>query len=359
MLPRINYLELNQGISKTAKSNERDKLLFRNHAAVILRQFPSVSIIILNYNCKKLLFACLRSIMNMHYTNFQVVLVDNNSTDGSAEFILKSFNDKRLKIIKLNENYGFSVGNNIGVSYTNSDYIVFLNPDTKVDPDCLTYMMSSLECDSSIGVAQPKLIQMTNNLIDSTGGFIDKYGFVYSRGLNEQDYGQYDKDRLIFYAKGAALAIRRDLWNKLGGFDPIFFTYYEETDLCWRAQEHGYKVAYIPEAIVYHVGGASLAKAQYRLKYNEAKGRLILLLKHYSIKEIIRYVPITLFLHLLNVFRQLSRNNGMAAKAIILGTLWGFLNFRQIWKSNNYRRTFSAKKRSYIFARFFPLAKAI
>jgi GT2 family glycosyltransferase len=236
-------------------------------------------------------------------------------------------------VISLDKNYGFAAGNNFGVPYKNNDYLVFLNPDTNVHPNWLSFLVTAMENDSKIGIAQPKLLQIDDKLIDSTGGFINSQGLVWSRGYNQKDRGQYDNALSIFYAKGAALIIRNDLWFKLKGFDPLFFVYYEETDLCWRAWEHDYKVVYVPNAIVYHAGAGVLKKVPDFTKYNEAKGRLLILLKHCSKEEIIKNCSILLFLHALNTLRQFSEGNMKSGLAIIKGTFWCLVNLRKVLQS--------------------------
>lgn len=275
--------------------------------------------------------------MKTEYSNYEIILVDNNSTDGSIDFISKNFKNN-LRLIKLDKNYGFSRGNNIGSRYARGEYLVFLNPDTKVEHNWLDQMIMMMQSNPSVGIAQPKILFFDEKHFDSTGGFIDCYGRVEVRGTGEMDIGQYEKTNEIFYAKGAALFIKSNVWKKLHGFDPIFFNYFEETDLCWRAWDLGHKVVYNPLSIVYHAGGGVLDSVPYHLKFNEAKGRLILLIKNHNLKNLFTCVPITFCLHFLNIFRQLFKKDAMSAKAILSGTTWCLINFKKIWikrKENN------------------------
>jgi len=299
-----------------------------------IQEFPRVSIIILNYNGKRFLHRCLSSLLKSDYPDYEVIFVDNNSTDGSVKFVLQHFkNMKNLKIIKLSKNYGFSIGNNIGAKHAEGNYLAFLNPDTEANPNWLKKLVEVMNSDSSIGVAQPKLLLIDSKRFDTAGCFLNPYGLTWSRGSEEEDKGQYDKIKEIFYAKGAALIIRRDLWSKLGGFDPIFFIYYEETDLCWRAWNHGYKVVYVPEAKVFHFGGAVLKNIPYHVKYHEARGRPILLIKNYSPKNVFRYVPLTIILQLLNAIRQLLKGSLSSALAVVKGTVWCIIHFGKTWRA--------------------------
>lgn len=292
---------------------------------------PLVSIIVLNYNGKQFLDVCLSSLLESNYPNYEVIFVDNCSTDGSYDFVQTHFKSERLRMRKLDNNYGFSVGNNIGAESAKGSYLVFLNPDTKVDSEWLDHLVYVLDSDQSIGVAQPKLLLMDKLHFDSAGGFINPYGLVSIRGAGEKDVGQYEQVSEIFYAKGATLIIRRDLWQKLGGFDPTFFTYFEETDLCWRAHKFGQKVVYVPKSIVYHAGGGVLNDIPYHVKYHEAKGRLTILVKNHSLKNVFRYVPLTICMHLFNIVHQLYHGHKFSSLAICKATFWCVFNFRKMW----------------------------
>jgi GT2 family glycosyltransferase len=307
----------------------------------IANSIPSVDIVILSYNCKRFLAECLNAVLSTKYPNFNVIFVDNNSSDGSVTYVKSMFDSKKVNVLGLDKNYGFAKGNNIGASLGSGDYIVFLNPDTKVDPEWLTSLVAELESDLTIGICQPKLLQMGSVRIDSTGGFINRFGFSYNRGFNENDQGQFEKVANIFYAKGAALIIRRAVWDLIGGFDPSFFIYFEETDLCWRVWEKGLRVVYIPTSIVYHAGGGILKKVPNFVRFHESKGRLMLLIKHYSLGSIFKSVSILVLFQLLNAILQIGKGNPKSGLSMLKGTLWCLTHFKKIWlnrqaNGNNY-----------------------
>lgn len=308
------------------------------------RRYPLVSVIVLNYNCRGFLGSCLSSLLNTEYPRYELILVDNGSTDGSLSFALQEFSSKGVQVKALSRNYGYAKGNNFGAKEAKGDYLIFLNPDTEVDPSWIRHLIREFEADFSIGIAQPRLLQGDRVHFDSAGCFINPYGLVTSRAYGEKDRGQYSSVTEISYAKGAALAIRRDLWKELGGFDPIFFTYYEETDLCWRARNVGYKVVYVPKAIVYHVGGGILKRVLYHTKFHEARGRLILLIKNYSSLNVLRYVPATVLLHFFNVIRQLTKGESIAAVAVTKGTIWCIPNFGSIWTARRRTQTITRRR---------------
>jgi len=295
------------------------------------RDMPLASIVILNYNGKSFLGNCLTSVLKTSYPNFEVILVDNGSHDSSVDFVIKKFGEnKNLRIVPLSKNNGFAEGNNMGAKYAHGDYLVFLNNDTVVDANWLKNLVKTMESDPKIGAAQAKILLMDGKRIDSTGAYVNYCGFVFNRGHGEEDNGQYDQIDEIFYAKGAAMIVRRSLWDELDGFDPIFFFYSEERDFCWRLWLRGYKIVFVPSAKVYHKGGASVGNQSF-LKFHEAKGRIITLIKNYSIKNLFRYVPLTLFMYLFNIFRLVLRRDSRSIISITKSVFWCVWNFNYIW----------------------------
>jgi hypothetical protein len=201
-----------------------------------------------------------------------------------------------IKIFPMDKNYGFAMGNDIGYKHTNprSKYILFLNNDTIVDRECLERIVEYMEANPSVGEAQPKIMNMSDRRINAFGGIVDYFGRTWHLGEGEVDQGQYDEVKDIFYAQGAAVVVRRELAEKIGLFDPIYFIYYEETDLSWRAWLAGYRVTLIPKAVVYHFGGAAFksrvsTEVEHFRLYLHRKNHIITLLKNYSMPNVIRY----------------------------------------------------------------------
>jgi len=256
-----------------------------------------ISVIILNYNGIKFLESCLKSLLNSTYEGFEIVIVDNSSKDSSVEYLEKNFShETKIKLLLLDKNYGYAIGNNMGYKNTNSDseFIFFLNNDTEVEKDCIEKIVNKMEKDASIGAAQPKIRSMRDRKkIDAVGGMVDYYGRTWHRGFNENDYGQYNSVNETFYAQGAAIVVRRDVIKKIGLFDPSYFMYYEETDLCWRIWLSGYKVVVIPDAIVYHYGGGATTLNDYWGKYFKffhlRKNHIMTMLKNFSLSNIFKY----------------------------------------------------------------------
>jgi GT2 family glycosyltransferase len=174
-----------------------------------------ISIVILNFNGKKFLDECLSSVLKSNYPDFEVIFVDNASTDGSVEFVQSNFRGySNLRIIRNNRNLGFAEGNNVGAKVAKGEYVVFLNVDTKVDPNWLKELVTAMESDESIGAAQSKLLQFDGRTIDSAGDFINFYGFGWMRGHGEIDRGQFNKIDEIFSARGAAMIVRKKSFRR-------------------------------------------------------------------------------------------------------------------------------------------------
>jgi GT2 family glycosyltransferase len=189
------------------------------------------------------------------------------------------------------------MGNNIGYKYTDplSEFIFFLNNDTEVEKDCLEKIVKTMMQNPSVGAAQPKIRRLSNRKkIDAVGGNVDYYGRAWHLGYNEYDYGQYDVISEIFYAQGAAIIVRRDAVKEIGLFDPAYFLYYEETDLCWRMWLAGYRVIVIPQAVIYHYGGGTTISKnshheQYLKTFCARKNHIMTMLKNYSLSNILKY----------------------------------------------------------------------
>jgi GT2 family glycosyltransferase len=291
---------------------------------------PLVSVVIVNYNSKRFLQQCIDALKKTQYPALEVIIVDNASADGSAEFLTADYsNDKMITLVLLSRNHGFSLGNNIGARRAHGKYIVFLNPDTEVDPLWLANAIPHFEADQTIGAAQPKLLRQ-DGFFDSSGGFLTNYGFGWCRDQGNPDKGQNMVSEEIFFAKGAALITRTELFRRIGGFDPLFFFFYDEIDLCWRIWMSGTRIIYLPTSLVHHYGSAVLRKHQYYVRYFEARGRIIMLMKNHAPRNL-GYSLLPLLLLGPNLIRQIGYNDGVAAMAMIKGTFWWIVNFPKIW----------------------------
>lgn len=292
---------------------------------------PLVSIVIVSYNGLKFLGQCLRSVFETRYPNFEAILIDNASNDGSISYVRELFKkEPRLTIIENDKNLGFAGGNNMGIKFANGKYVIFLNQDTKVDPDWIDKLVEVMESDEQIGICQSKLLSLINHkLFDSAGDIVDYYGVSIRRGgdVHEEDKGQYDKLEEIFSARGAAMIIRKELIRKIGGFSSELLI--SDVDFCWRARLAGYKIFFVPKSIVYHVGEASTSSS-FKV-YHTTKNLIATLIRNYDFRNLIRYAPFTVAITFCAVLYELGRKNPKLALCRFKGVLWIVKHFRQLW----------------------------
>ncbi|MEO7293938.1 MAG: glycosyltransferase family 2 protein, partial [Ginsengibacter sp.] len=221
---------------------------------------PSVAIVILNWNGKKMLEKFLPFIFLSTYDNYSVVVADNGSTDDSISFLEKY---PQVQIIKTKVNNGFAKGYNDALKKVTADYYVLLNNDVEVKAGWIEPVIELMQSDKLIAACQPKVLSYHDKKMfeyaGACGGWIDSYGYPFSRGrvfdVCETDNGQYDAVQQIFWATGACLFVRAEAFHAVGGFDEYFFAHQEEIDLCWRLQLAGYKIFVQPRSIIFHVGG--------------------------------------------------------------------------------------------------------
>jgi len=244
-----------------------------------------IAVVILNWNGAKLLEQFLPSVVA--YSNeAKIYVADNASTDNSIEVIKTQF--PQVTIIQNKGNFGFANGYNVALQQVEEDYYALVNSDVEVSEKWLTPILSIFDNEPNIGIIQPKILDYKNKAYfeyaGAAGGFIDQYGYPYCRGrifeTIEKDNGQYDDETEIFWASGACLFIRKDIYRTLNGFDGDFFAHQEEIDLCWRAFNLGYKAKYTSESVVYHVGGATLNESNPRKTFLNFRNSLLMLIKN-------------------------------------------------------------------------------
>ncbi len=246
-----------------------------------------VAVVILNWNGKNFLEKFLPSVFAYNSSYSEVFVADNASTDNSVFFLKNKY--PQIKIIQNVSNGGFAKGYNDALKFVDAEYYVLLNSDVEVTPNWIDSVVQLMDSDKSIAACQPKIKSFDNkNMFEyagAAGGFIDKYGYPFCRGRIldsiEEDKGQYNDVREVFWATGACLFVRSECYHKVNGFDEDFFAHMEEIDLCWRLKNIGYKVMYCPNSTVYHVGGGTLNKTSSKKTYLNFRNNLILLCKNH------------------------------------------------------------------------------
>ena len=242
---------------------------------------PRVSVVVVTWNGRALLERFLPSVAATDYSDLEVVVADNASTDGTAEWLAEAYPD--VVVVRHAENRLFAGGNNAAVPHATGSVLVFLNNDVEVPPGWLGPLVAAL-AEPGVVAVQPKLLQHADRGLfeyaGAAGGFLDRDGIPFTRGrlfdTLERDAGQYDRARDVFWATGAALAVRRDAFEAAGGFDEAFGMHMEEIDLCWRLQRLGGRVRAEPASRVYHLGGASLPRGARKTYLNYRNGLAML-----------------------------------------------------------------------------------
>ncbi|MBP6977224.1 MAG: glycosyltransferase family 2 protein [Lentimicrobiaceae bacterium] len=270
-----------------------------------------VAVVILNWNGEKFLREFFQQVVNCSPPDTDIIIADNGSTDGSIGYIRKAF--PKVRIIDNKRNTGFASGYNRALKLVDADYYVLLNNDILVTPGWIPPVIKLMESDPKIAACQPKLRSYTERdqfeYAGAAGGFIDRLGYPFCRGRIfqsiEEDHGQYDDPREIFWATGACMFIRAELYHRFGGFDDDFFAHMEEIDLCWRLKNLNYRIMYCPESIVYHVGGGSLPKKSSFKTYLNIRNNIIMLYKNLPDPRRKRVLFIRFFMDILASFKFL------------------------------------------------------
>ena len=243
-----------------------------------------MAVIILNWNGVKLLREFLPSVVkNTNSDIADVIVADNGSSDDSLQVLEREFPD--VLVLPLDKNYGYAEGYNRAIKATHYEYTILLNSDVEVTPHWVEPMLEYCSTHRTVAACQPKILAYSDKsqfeYAGAAGGFIDRMGYPYCRGrifaTVEHDRGQYDTDMGIFWASGAGLFVRTEVYLKAGGLDRLFFAHMEEIDLCWRIHLLGYDIRYIHTSVIYHLGGGSLPAGNPRKTYLNFRNNLLLL----------------------------------------------------------------------------------
>jgi GT2 family glycosyltransferase len=252
---------------------------------------PPVSVVIVSFNSAACLPACLESLAEQSYPDFQVICLDNASTDHSLQ-VLRRY--PWVEVLASRENLGFAGGCNVAITQAGGSVIVLLNPDTVVERDWLAELVAPLRADQSIGITGSKILSDDGETLLAAGGWYNAFGLSKHHGAGQRDAGQHDEPRDVPYVTGASLAVRRSVLDQVGGFDPGYFpAYFEEIDLCHRARQQGMRVLYVPGSRCRHLESQSVGagSANYVRWYHRNRWRF--LLRNFSWRRLLlRAVPL-------------------------------------------------------------------
>jgi len=270
-----------------------------------------IAVVILNWNGQKYLEQFLPSVIQ-NSGNARIVVADNASTDNSVEFVKTNY--PQIEIVINSENGGFAKGYNDAFKKIDAEYYMLLNSDIEVTPNWLTPILEQMK-DPQVAGCQPKVKSYNNkNAFEhagASGGYLDRNYFPFCRGRIflsvEQDEGQYDGTTEVFWASGACLLIRSELFHKAGGFDETFFAHMEEIDLCWRLKKMNYKFMVCPQSVVYHIGGGTLPYTSPQKVYLNFRNSIMMIIKNHDGM----WIP--------KIFSRLCIDSFAAARFIMIG----------------------------------------
>jgi len=309
-----------------------------------------IAVVILNWNGRHHLQQFLPDVCRYSdLAGTEVIVVDNGSTDDSKDFIRQTF--PAVRCIEFEKNLGFAMGYSRALEMIKATYYVLLNSDVEVTHGWLAPLLDTLENNSAIGACMPKMLAYNQKecfeYAGASGGFIDRFGYPFCRGRIldsiENDNGQYDNIRNVFWASGACMFVRASAYKKAGGLDAEFFAHMEEIDLCWRLHRVGYSVVVVPASVVYHVGGGTLPNNTPRKLYLNYRNNLFLLFKNLPVFQLIPVVLVRMMLDGMSALVYLLNGSGGFFIAVIRAHL---AFYRRIPVLFNMRRQLKGKIRT-------------
>lgn len=308
-----------------------------------MTNYPKVAVVILNWNGKFFLEKFLPSVYNSTYPNIEFVLGDNASVDDSLSFVRETY--PSIKILTNDQNYGFAGGYNEILKRVEADYYVLLNSDVEVTPNWIEPVIQYLETEPNMVAAQPKIMAYhekgTFEYAGAAGGFMDYLGYPFCRGRIlhevERDQQQYNNNQEVFWATGAALFIRAEAWKEAEGFDADFFAHMEEIDLCWRLKRMGYRIGYVADSTIFHVGGGTLNTSNPQKTYLNFRNNLLMIQKNSGVLACWGIIFVRLWLDLTASIKFLIDGKRRDAWAVSRAHQYFFLHiFRTAKKRKRY-----------------------
>jgi GT2 family glycosyltransferase len=287
--------------------NEREKAAFDRRG--VQRNAPFISVVVVNYNGRPYLEGCLTALAAQTHSAFEVIVVDNASSDDSAAWVAAHF--PGVHVLRAPRNLGFAAGNNLGIRAARGEFIATLNNDTEVEPHYLERLSAPMR-EARVGMCAALMLEFQRrDRVDSAGIEIDRAGFAWNRQAGRREDG-VTTDREVFGACAGAALYRHAMLDEIGLFDEDYFGFYEDADLAWRARRAGWKCFLVPGARVYHVHGGSFRQGSAQKLYLLARNRWWTLLKDYSMPALALNLPLILSADLVALLRALVQYRSLA-----------------------------------------------
>ncbi len=295
-----------------------------------MKNRPLVSIIIINWNGKPHLLNCLSSLSKIVYPSTEIIVMDNNSMDGSVEMVKNNF--PKIKVVTNKENLGFCRANNAGAKIAKGKYVLLLNNDTIVTPAFLGPLVEKLEKKPENGMAQPKIIFWGNKKLQTGCALFTSTGFLYHFGYGKNpDDHKYNISRQTYSGNGSCLLVKKEVVDKVGLFDESFFSYFEETDFCQRALMAGYKIWYEPKATIYHIGSVDNSRHKSSaIVFNSFRNRITCYLKNLEAGTLIKILPVHLLFTILTSLAYIIMMRFDDSLAVLKAIGYNIVNLKSI-----------------------------
>jgi GT2 family glycosyltransferase len=281
---------------------------------------PEVAVVILNYNGRRWLPSCLSSLTRLT-TPAELIVADNGSTDGSLELLCQDH--PSVRVIQLGRNLGFAAGYNRALAEVERPWLALLNNDATLEADWLERLLAYAQAHPRVAILGGKLLfaGVSGPVVQSAGASFTDAGTAYEIGWGQPDTGQYQAGGAVGAIPGAAMLIRRAAWLELGGFDPAYYAYLEDVDLCWRAWLGGHEVAYVPEAVAHHAYGASGGGrlSPLRIRWMQ-RNRMANMVKHLEAGSLVGAVGVSLAYDAYRLVEYARRGQWPALRALAAGT---------------------------------------
>ncbi|MBT8282308.1 MAG: glycosyltransferase family 2 protein [Muriicola sp.] len=298
---------------------------------------PDIAVVILNWNGEALLERYLPSVIE-YSEGARIYVADNASTDGSVEFLKKNYPE--VSLIQNSVNGGFAGGYNEALKHIDAEIYCLLNSDVEVTPNWLLPIQKVFQNEPEVAIIQPKILDLLRpeyfEYAGAAGGFLDQLGYPFCRGrifqALEKDQGQYNDTKEIFWATGACMFIRKNVFDTLGGFDEDYFAHQEEVDLCWRAQNKGYKVFYVGASEVFHLGGSTLSNMNPKKTYLNFRNSLFSITKNLPRKKATTIIIARLLLDGIAALRFVLQGKGKHCLAVLRAHFSYYRQFRKMYK---------------------------
>ncbi|MEZ2414369.1 glycosyltransferase family 2 protein [Muriicola sp. E247] len=296
-----------------------------------------LAIVILNWNGEALLERYLPSVIE-YSQGARIYVADNASTDGSVAFLKNNYPD--VGVIQNKTNAGFAGGYNEALKHIDAEVYCLLNSDVEVTPDWLLPIMELFQLKPEVSIIQPKILDLLRpeyfEYAGAAGGFLDSLGYPFCRGrifqALEKDKGQYNDTTEIFWATGACMFIRKKVFDDLGGFDEDYFAHQEEVDLCWRAQNKGYKVYYVGTSQILHLGGSTLSNMNPKKTYLNFRNSLFSITKNLPRRKALLIIVTRLLLDGIAALRFILQGKMNHCLAVLRAHLSYYRQFRKMYR---------------------------